>query len=206
MRPNATRRRCRSSATRLRVQSTIGSTSPRCEPTKAKTGSRARLPRASSKSASPRVRHAIRETACSTKLRSALVNMVALPRRTFSSSAEKPRYRFHRNATLAASGASPSRNRGAACRRLKRASPTRWRHKSSRVSGSSIWSGSKTASFRSVKAAKGSRSFVRSPSRARPPPFASDAPTERSTSTPTAACRRRYNAASKRAWTPYGLA
>ncbi len=90
-----------------------------------------------------------------------------------------------------AAGAHGRRNDGA---RARRASP------------STTWSASKTASFPSDRDAKASRCCARRPLRARSKSCAANGRTERSTSTPTAACRRRWRAASMPGSTRYALA
>ncbi len=111
-------------------------------------------------------------TACSRRSRSARASTAALPRKTSFSSAAKPRCRFRRNATRAASDASPSKSPMRASRRRKRASPRMRRRGSSRRLRFIIWSASTTASFHSDRAARASRCCGRSRSRARSKRFA----------------------------------
>ena len=133
--PNATRRRCRSSATRSHASSTTGSTSPRCAPTRARIGSRARLPTGELE--------ALIARRVGTRSAESRARQVALCSREYGCFTAQNVFLERGEAALPVSPKCNARCIGCiseqepatrACRRRRRASPTRRRHKISRES------------------------------------------------------------------------
>ena len=190
--------RCRSSATRSRASSTIGFTWRRCRPTKARIGSRAALRAGSSKALiDARAWRESRTTAC--------LRQVALCSREYGCFTAQNVFLERGEAALPVSPKCNARCIGCISEQEPEAgmpSPqTRIADEAAaqdlaRVGDSS--SGARGGRNRLVRAGLRRRAAAcaRSRSRARSKRFARRAPTERSTSTRTAACRRRSSAAS----------